>query len=273
MCNFFRNVPEYITMSKVKAVIIEDELPAARLLNKMLVGIRPEWDITVIPGTIEDAVKWFDENPHPDIIFLDIQLTDGVSFIFLEQAKPDCMIIFTTAYDEYAVRAFTVNSVDYLLKPISSERLLTAVEKFEKFHSTLKQQQLLNIEELVKSISQKKEKQYRTRFLIAGLKSFYVVNVNDISYFFSENKITFAVTTDGRKHSVDIPLSKLEEQLDATRFMRVNRQFILSAESIRGIQNYFNGKMILEVAPAFSGKILVSKEKVPLLKSWLSDFV
>ena len=110
-------------MTKIKAVIIEDELPAARLLDKQLRELRPEWEVTVLPGTIEDSVKWFAEHPHPDILFLDIQLTDGNSFIFIEQARPQSMIVFTTAYDEYAVRAFTVNSIDYLLKPVHKERL------------------------------------------------------------------------------------------------------------------------------------------------------
>lgn len=100
-------------MSKIRAVIIEDEIPAARLLNKMVGELRPEWEITVLPGMIEDAVEWFAVNPHPDIIFLDIQLNDGISFLFIEQTKPKSMIIFTTAYDEYAVRAFSVNSIDY----------------------------------------------------------------------------------------------------------------------------------------------------------------
>ena len=102
-------------MNKIKAAIIEDEIPAGRLLHKMLSGLRPDWDIVVLPGSIEGSVKWFQEHPHPDIIFLDIQLTDGISFAFIEQAQPESMIIFTTAYDEYAIRAFTVNSIDYLL--------------------------------------------------------------------------------------------------------------------------------------------------------------
>lgn len=119
-------------MNKIKAAIIEDEIPAGRLLHKMLSGLRPDWDIVVLPGSIEGSVKWFQEHPHPDIIFLDIQLTDGISFTFIEQAQPESMIIFTTAYDEYAIRAFTVNSIDYLLKPINRERLAEAIEKFER---------------------------------------------------------------------------------------------------------------------------------------------
>lgn len=119
-------------MNKIKAAIIEDEIPAGRLLHKMLSGLRPDWEIVVLPGSVEGSVKWFQEHPHPDIIFLDIQLTDGISFTFIEQTQPESMIIFTTAYDEYAIRAFTVNSIDYLLKPINRERLTEAIEKFER---------------------------------------------------------------------------------------------------------------------------------------------
>ena len=118
-------------MNKIKAAIIEDEIPAARLLRDTLLSLRPGWDVQLLPGNIEEAVEWFAQHPHPDILFLDIQLTDGNSFLFIEQAHPESMIVFTTAYDEYAVRAFTVNSIDYLLKPIHEERLLQAIRRFE----------------------------------------------------------------------------------------------------------------------------------------------
>ena len=159
-------------MNKIKAVIIEDEFPAARLLNRMIQKVRPEWEVTVLPGTIEGAVSWFKENPHPDIIFLDIQLNDGISFLFIEQAQPKSMIVFTTAYDEYAVRAFTVNSIDYLLKPIHEERLLDSICKFERLSPSAPESQNYNIEQLLKSFMEKKEKQYRTRFLISRNKQY-----------------------------------------------------------------------------------------------------
>ena len=123
-------------MNKITAVIIEDEIPAARRLNNTLNELRPEWQITVLPGSVKKSVEWFAENPHPDLVFLDIQLTDGISFTFIEQAQPESTIIFTTAYDEYAIRAFTVNSIDYLLKPIDNIRLEEAIVKFE--HLTTK---------------------------------------------------------------------------------------------------------------------------------------
>lgn len=259
-------------MKKISAVIIEDEVPAARLLERQIREVRPEWELTVLSGTIEDAVKWFAGNPHPDILFLDIQLSDGISFAFIEEAKPQSMIVFTTAYDEYAVRAFTVNSIDYLLKPVHKERLLDAVCKFERFSAAGGEDfyRLSNIEMLLKSFSEKREKQYRTRFLISTPRQFYIVPVADIAYFYSENKVTFAVTKDGRTHAVDFPLNRLEEQLDGRIFFRVNRQFILSADSIRNIQDYFHNKAIVHVWPQYNGKILVSRERLPLLKMWLN---
>lgn len=260
-------------MNKIKAVIIEDEFPAARLLNKMIQKVRPEWEVTVLPGTIEEAVKWFNENPHPDIIFLDIQLNDGISFIFIEQAQPQSMIVFTTAYDEYAVRAFTVNSIDYLLKPIHEERLLEAILKLERLFALSSEHtyNLSNIEQLLKSFAEKKEKQFRTRFLISGPKHLYTIQVNDIAYFYSEEKITFAVTKDTKTHVIDFPLNKLEEQLDDRMFFRANRQFILSADSIKSIQNHFNGKAVVSVNPPYNGTIYISREKISLLKIWLNS--
>lgn len=258
---------------KIKAVIIEDEIPASRLLNKMIGEIRPEWDITVLPGTIEDSVRWFAENEHPDIIFLDIQLTDGISFLFIEQAQPQSEIVFTTAYDEYAVRAFTVNSIDYLLKPIHAERLAETIEKFEKMHAQKLQAEIgrnFNFAELMQAM-EKKEKQYRRRFLISGGKRLYTVQVEDIAYFYSSSKITFAVTNDGKTHMIDFTLNKLEEQLDERKFFRANRQFIISAESVKNIQNYFNGKALLEVQPKSESPIQISREKIPLLKLRLNS--
>lgn len=259
-------------LRKVHAAIIEDEYPAARLLNHMLTTLRPEWEITLLPGTVEDSVKWFAENPHPDVLFLDIQLTDGNSFLFLEQAHPSSMIIFTTAYDEYAVRAFAVNSIDYLLKPIHEDRLLAAITKFERLSPvTIREfNDQMNVRELVALLSKRDESCFRTRFLITGNRHFYTIQVADIAYFYSECKITFAVTKEGKRHAIDLSLGKLEEQLDGRRFFRVNRQFVLSAESIKTIEPYNGSKLNIRVNPPFDDAIQVSREKVTALKMWLN---
>lgn len=258
-------------MNNIKAVIIEDENPAARLLDKMIKELRPEWEIVILPGIVEEAVKWFSIHPHPDIIFLDIHLMDGNSFRFIEQAKPDSMIIFTTAYDEYAIRAFSVNSIDYILKPIHKERLAESIAKFEWLcHKEIKQyNQLLDIQNVLQQLSDS-EKKYRTRFLITYGDSFLTISVSDISYFYTENKITFAKTYNNKSYAIDISLNKLEEQLDGHSFFRVNRQFIVSADAIKKVKPYFLNKLRIQVVPPYEGNIQVSRERVTALKMWLN---
>ena len=258
-------------MNKITAVIIEDEIPAARRLNNTLNELRPEWQITVLPGSVKKSVEWFAENPHPDLVFLDIQLTDGISFTFIEQAQPESTIIFTTAYDEYAIRAFTVNSIDYLLKPIDNIRLEEAIVKFE--HLTTKYlnqgQKPIDLMEILQNITQPGKK-YRTRFLISGDDKLFTLQVEDIAYFYSENKITFAVTNQNKEHIIDLSLDKLCEQLDPDRFFRTNRQTIVSVQAIQKIESYFLGKVVVKVIPPFKDKIIVSREKISAFKLWLN---
>lgn len=258
-------------MNKIKAVIIEDEIPAARLLYQMLSSLRPDWEILTLPGNIEESVEWFAHNSHPDILFLDIQLTDGNSFLFIEQAKPESMIVFTTAYDEYAVQAFAVNSIDYLLKPIHEDRLAETLTRFESlttkyFREFNEQNELLDV---LKSLSVPAKK-YRTRFLISGNDKLFTLKVSDIAYFYFENKITFAVTHQNKEFMVDFSLDKLGEQLDPDVFFRANRQIILNIESIQRIEPYFLGKAVVQVLPPFKDKIVVSKEKIASFKLWLN---
>ena len=175
---------------KLRVAIIEDEKPAARLLVSMLADIRPEWSVEVVSGSVSGAVRWFEEHEEPDILFLDIQLNDGNSFLFLEKISPSCPVIFTTAYDEYAIRAFSVNSIDYLLKPFDEKRLEEAIEKYESVTSRHPESDVLI--DALKSINSK-EKRYRTRFLINKGSKLEPLSVDDIAYFYSVNKITFAV--------------------------------------------------------------------------------
>lgn len=266
-------------MNKTKAIIIEDEIPAARLLHGMLSTLRPDWEVQILPGNIEEAVEWFAHHPHPDLLFLDIQLTDGNSFLFIEQARPESMIVFTTAYDEYAVRAFSVNSIDYLLKPIHEERLAQTLQRFEGL--TAKSIRDFNNEsqmlEVLQSLSAAQgvpmpggSKKFRTRFLISGGDKLFTVQVDDIAYFYSENKVTFIVTQKGKEHVIDLSLDKLYEQLDPDLFFRTNRQTIVGIDAIQRIEPYFLGKAALHVTPPFKDKILISKEKIGAFKLWLN---
>ena len=209
----------------MKTVIIEDEKAAVRNLTSLLYEVKPEAEIDAVLDSIGSTIEWFGSHPMPDLVFMDIHLADGSAFEIFEHISITCPIIFTTAYDEYALRAFKVNSIDYLLKPVHKERLESAIQKFERFSGMGKGElnKLLGIEQLLHSFAERQEKQYRTRFLISGAKRFYTIQVGDIAYFYSLDKVTFAVTKDGKAHVVDLPLSKLEEQLDGRVFFRVNR--------------------------------------------------
>jgi len=255
----------------IRVVIIEDEIPAARLLKSMIETLRPSWSITVIPGSIDEAVEWFASNPHPDIAFLDIHLSDGNSFLFVEQAKPESMIIFTTAYEEYAVRAFSLNSIDYLLKPIDQQRLLDAIVKFENLTSRYTKDSAKNelLLDALESLSNP-EKRYRTRFLIAGANHFITLQVSDIAYFYSENKETFAVTQSRKEYIIELSLDKLSEQLDPDRFFRTNRQTVVCIDAIKAIEPYFQNRVSVSVVPPFKEKILVSRERLAAFKLWLN---
>lgn len=256
-------------MNKMKVAIIEDEVPAARLLHSMVERLRPEWEVTVIPGSVEEAVQWFAAHPHPDMIFLDIQLSDGNSFDFISRARPSSVIIFTTAYDQYAVRAFCVNSIDYLLKPIDEERLLDAIEKYETLIVN-KQEASGEYLDLILDSLQRREKRYRSRFLIYGADKFWALKVDDVAYFYSENKVTFAVTYPGQEYVIDLSLNKLAEELDPERFFRANRQVILCIDAIVHVEPYFNGKVVVFVKPPFKNQITISEEKMASFKLWLN---
>lgn len=257
-------------MSNLKAVIIEDEVPAACLLCSTVSKLRPDWQVAVLPGSVEEAIAWFATNPHPEIIFLDIQLADGNSFDFITEAKPSSTIIFTTAYDEYAIRAFSVNSIDYILKPVDADRLLDAIVKYEAQQSKVGNVRPDAYLDSVLDSLQNRTKRYRTRFLIAGVDKFRTLQVSDIAYFYSENKLTTAVTMSGDEHIVDLPLSRLADQLDPDQFFRANRQILVCVKAIVSVEPYFNGKVIVSVRPPYRAKVLVSEEKITAFKQWLN---
>lgn len=256
-------------MSKIiNIAIIEDEIPAARLLSTMIQKLRPNWVITVLQGSIEEAIEWFETNEHPDIIFLDIQLSDGNSFDFLVHARPSSVIIFTTAYDQYAIRAFNVNSIDYILKPIEEDRLRESIEKYELLigNSIDESDRIDNLIEALQS----KGKRYRTRFLVEGNDRFKPLSIEDIAYFYSENKITFAVTNTNQEYVIDLSLNKLGEQLDPDRFYRANRQMIICINAVVKVEPYFNGKISVTLQPSYGKAVTISQEKVSSFKFWLN---
>lgn len=256
---------------KIRVALVEDELPAARLLKSMIQKLRPDWETVHIGGSNEEAVAWFKQNPvQPDILFLDIELSDGVSFEFLQEVNPQSMVVFTTAYDEYAVRAFSVNSIDYLLKPIETERLRQAIEKFEKLSGTFFKQ--FNEKNDWKEIAGKVAdpvRVYRNRFLMQRGNQMEVLLVEDVAYFFSENKITYAQTFKHGSMVVDYSLDRLGEELDPTIFFRATRQILLCSRAVSKIENYFQGKISVTLTPPYKEQVLVSKEKAEGFKQWL----
>lgn len=247
-------------------VIIEDEPAAASQLKFLLQALEVEHHIAAIIETVQEGIKWFTSNAPPDLIFSDIQLADGISFEIYEQIQLQTPIIFTTAFDEYAIRAFKLNSVDYLLKPIDEEALRFAIEKFQS-------QQLMKQETLTKLIEQQVfvSKIYRKSFLVKYRDKLLPVRANEFAYFFIENGLVFGQLHDGKKHVMDFKLEDLENQLDPVEFVRANRQYILSRASIVAIESHFNSRVNVKVQPAASFPVIISKEKVTSFKRWFEE--
>lgn len=256
-------------MNKINAVIIEDEIPAARLLHSMVLALRPEWNVEIIPGNVDDAIEWFKSHEHPQLIFLDIHLTDGDAFDFLSEIKPQSAVIFTTAYDQYAIRAFSVNSIDYILKPVVEQRLAEAINKYEGLYENMKAQSAKYMEIVLETLKHP-EKKYRSRFLIYGSDKFWTLRVEDVAYFYSEEKTTFAVTSGNQQHILDLSLNKLEEQLDSKSFFRVNRQLLVNIDAVDHASPYYKGRIKVYVNPAFKSDVIISEEKATAFKAWLN---
>ncbi|MGB0880629.1 MAG: LytR/AlgR family response regulator transcription factor [Polaribacter sp.] len=254
----------------MKVLLIEDEMPAQRLLKETLQEIEFETEVVGCLNSIKSAVAWFQNNPHPDIVLLDIQLSDGLSFEIFKQVKVDSTIIFTTAYDEYAIQAFKVNSIDYLLKPIEKDELQTAFEKYFQYNTQFIQEKNSNIDfkELASLIKNEKPN-YRKRFLIQSNESFFHLPVEEIAFFYSMQGITFAVTFEKREYPVNFSLESLKDQLQPDNFFKINRQFIVSLNAIKRVHSYFNGKLKLELQPSYTEDIVVGKDKAAAFKRWL----
>jgi len=251
----------------VKVLIIEDELYNQRLLEGMILKLRPGWEIVGTLETVRSSISWLTNHDQPDLIFMDIQLADGICFSIFAQAEIKSMVIFTTAYDNYAIQAFKVNSIDYLLKPVKENDLEKAICKFEKFIGR-NTDSGIDYAEILDAIHSGGKK-YRKRFLISGRNAFYTLNTSDIAYFFSENRITTAVTFDNKKHVVDFTLEELEDELNPELYFRANRQVIVHIESVKKVEDYFGGKLVCKLIPAFEGQIIISRLKAPGFKQWM----
>lgn len=249
----------------MKVLIIEDELVAAQQLQRLLADADPQIQVLAVLQSIEESVEYFTEHTAPELVFMDIHLADGSSFNIFDQVKVECPIIFTTAYDQYAMQAFKVNSIDYLLKPINPSDLERALEKYHKF-SAPAQSDMLALMQMMKQ----QYRQYKSYFLIPVADRLMPLAVADIAYIWLDNKVARIVTKDNRTYAMDKPLDVLMEQLDPNLFYRVNRQFIVAHDAIKDIGFWILGKLKLNLCVPVPDNIIVPKAKVPEFKNWFS---
>ncbi len=250
----------------MKILIIEDEELAVKKLQKTLALVNPSAEIVGITDSIKSSVEWLQDNNEPDLILMDIELADGQSFEIFNLTEVKSPVIFTTSYDEYALKAFKVNSVDYLLKPIQKDELQAALTKFEKVNNTAD----INIDSLVKELQQKLQpKEYRKRFLVKRAQKLVSIEIDEIAYFYSDGRLNFFMTTDNKKYVVDYTMDELEDMLDAKKYYRISRSFYVSINSIERIDDYFGNRLILQLKPAVDKEALVSREKVTDFKKWM----
>ncbi len=251
-------------------ILIEDEKPAARRLQRMLTAL--DVPVQAMLHSVSESVQWLQENPHPDLIFLDIQLSDGLSFEIFETLSIKSAVIFTTAYDEYALKAFKLNSIDYLLKPIDDEELAAAVAKFQELHPKNPNTpaiDLKGIQQLLTPASPKNS--YKKRFTIKIGQHLKIFNSADIECFYSENKGTYLHTKDHRNYLIDHTLETLEQELDPAVFYRVSRKFYININAIKDIISYTNSRLLLKLNSYDSQEIIVSRERVKDFKEWLEN--
>lgn len=250
--------------SKLQILIIEDEKPAANRLRQLVQGFLPEAVFHGHLDTIISSVDWLQGNPAPGLIFCDIQLADGQSFEIFERIKVGSPIIFTTAFDQYAIKAFKLNSVDYLLKPIDPQELEKALQKFQGQQKPPS----LDVQQL-KALLAPQTDLHKSRFLVKYGEKIQSVQTADISVFFSEEKVTYLQTKEGRRYILDYTLDQLKGMLDPQKFFRLNRKYIASFSSISEIHTYSNSRLKIKLTNTEDQDILVSREKVGEFKDWL----
>lgn len=217
--------------------------------------------------SVEAATKWLTHFPQPDLIFMDIQLADGLSFDIFQKTEVKAPVIFTTAFDQYTLRAFKVNSVDYLLKPIDPEELTLSIEKFRKYHQKKEAYDRSGLEKMLQTVLT--QQTFKERFLVKSGQHLTYVPTREIAYFFSEDGITFAQCLNGKKHIIENTLDQLGEVLDPKDFFRVNRQVLVHLQSIKKISSWFNSRLKLELEPTNDLNFVVSRERVGAFKAWL----
>ncbi|WP_346712671.1 LytTR family DNA-binding domain-containing protein [Mediterranea massiliensis] len=251
----------------MKTLIIEDEKAALRNLKAAMKEVDADFDIVGETDSVTGTVEWFTSHPMPELVFMDIHLADGSAFGIFEQTDITCPIIFTTAYDEYALQAFRVNSIAYLLKPISSEDLQKAIDKLNMLGGTGARQPATDLQALMQAL--KREESYKTHFLVPVKGDRFVpVSVDQISYFYIDGGAVKAVTRSAETYDFQQTLDELAELLNPRQFFRANRQYIVAHKAVTGASLWFGGRMVLQLTPPTTEKVLISKARVPAFREW-----
>lgn len=246
----------------MRTIIIEDEKPAAEKLHQALLKCAPGIQVLAILASVKGAVEWLNQHSSPELIFMDIELTDGLSFKIFEQTNVNCPIIFTTAYDEYWQEAFEHNSLDYLLKPVKQEKLEASLKKYEK----LKQHFAFNYKQLT---HRQQTGEHKKRFLVKRGTDYISIKAADVAYFYAAQKLVCLVDSNAQKFILDQSLADLEKQLDPAQFYRVNRKYLVNLNAIKKIKSYPKSKLLLEIQPPPSEEVIVSQESSGEFKKWM----
>ncbi len=254
----------------MRVLIIEDEAPAFRRLQKLLDEIDPSIEIVDVIDGVKEAVKWFDGEHSVDLIFMDIQLSDGISFDIFEKTSVSSPVIFTTAFDDYMLKAFKVNSIDYLLKPIIQEDLSKSIEKYKSLKHQYSTEKSASIQELIKHIKLSEAK-YKERFLIKKGDKLLSIEIKDVAAFQSKYAVVFILAKSGKVYQIDQTLEEVYQLLNPKKYFRVNRNFILNFESIKAVVRLSKGKLLIENTLDQDQQILVSSEKARAFKDWFGQ--
>jgi len=248
----------------IYTLIVEDEEPAATRLIRLLKNLDEDIEIAAVTDTVESAVKWLNNHKQPDLLILDIQLGDGLSFDIFRKVKVDSYVIFTTAYDEYAVRAFETNSIDYLLKPVDEGKLARSLEKYRKYSGNIGP----DLDNLIETIEKRKEK-YKKRFVVTVASRIRVIETPEIAYFYSKDKNTFLCTRDNHHYPLESSLDNIAEIIDPGLFFRISRQFIVSYRNILKIDILSKSRIRIITDPPSEEEMLVSTTRTSEFRNWL----
>ncbi len=249
----------------MKVIILEDENRAVNHLRRMIHLLAPEMEVSAVFDTVRESLSYLEQKPEVDLIFSDVQLADGLSFEIFSRVTVDCPIIFTTAYDTYAIEAFNTNGIDYLLKPIEEERLKQAMDKARQFTTSINLESLLNLK------PGGMNKPAKTRFMVKVGEKILTVKVEDILAFYSFEKTTYLHTSTHRNYIIDYSLGELESMLDPARFFKINRKYIVSIEACSRIIAWSNMRLKIDIDGIDDPKIVVARERVKEFKSWLDS--